>query len=217
MDTASLGLTNFLTVAARRPGAGRLQEHVRRAVELAVVLVGLLVAAPLIILFGIIVRLTSRGPALYTQERVGKGGKVFRIYKLRTMRIDAEAAGPVWAKEADPRVTPVGRFLRKTHLDELPQLLNVLRGDMSLVGPRPERPCFVEKLRANVPLYTARLAVKPGITGLAQVKHGYDRTIEDVQVKLGYDLEYIRRACLLFDLHILVLTAAKILAGRSGS
>ncbi len=217
MDTASLGLTNFLPVAASRPGARHLREHLRRATELVLVLVGLFVAAPVIMLLGIIVRLTSRGPALYTQERVGKGGKVFRIYKLRTMRTDAEADGPVWAKEADPRVTPVGKFLRKTHLDELPQLWNVLRGDMSLVGPRPERPCFVEKLRANVPLYAARLAVKPGITGLAQVKHGYDRTIEDVQVKLGYDLEYIKRACLLLDLHILALTAAKILSGRSGS
>ncbi len=217
MDTASLGLTNFLTMAARRTDSGGFQHHVRRTLELVVVLAGLLVAAPLTLLFGIVIRLTSRGPAFYAQERVGKSGSVFRIYKLRTMRIDAEAAGPAWAQEADPRVTPVGRFLRKTHLDELPQLFNVLRGDMSLVGPRPERPCFVEKLRADVPLYTARLAVKPGITGLAQVKHGYDRTIEDVQAKLGYDLEYIKRASLLFDLHILVLTAAKILSGRSGS
>jgi lipopolysaccharide/colanic/teichoic acid biosynthesis glycosyltransferase len=217
MKPASFGLTGFLTTTALRRADRSVHDDVKRPFELLVALLALVVASPLMLLFGIIVRLTSKGPALYAQERLGKDGKPFTIYKLRTMRVDAELSGARWAVRNDPRVTPIGRFLRKTHLDELPQLFNVVLGQMSLIGPRPERPCFVHKLQGSVPLYATRLAVRPGITGLAQVKHHYDRSIEDVQTKLGYDLEYIRRACLLLDVQILALTVAKVLAGRGGS
>jgi len=217
MKSTSLGLTNFLTTTAARHSAGFTHDRTKRPIELALAVVGLVVAAPVILVLGIITRLTSKGPMFYVQERIGRGGKPFRMYKLRTMRVDAEAGGPVWSTPADPRVTPFGRFLRKTHLDELPQLLNVVRGEMSLIGPRPERAHFVNKLQRSIPLYTARLAVKPGITGLAQVKHHYDRSMEDVQTKLAYDLEYVRRACLLLDLQIVALTVMKVIAGRGGS
>ncbi len=132
------------------------------------------------------------------------------MFKLRSMVADAEVrSGPVWCTERDPRITPLGRFLRATHLDELPQLINVLKGEMSLVGPRPERPVFVKKLSREIPNYMARLEVRPGITGLAQVCHGYDRTVEDVKRKLAYDLVYIRRMGWLVDMRILVATLRK--------
>jgi len=169
------------------------------------------VMLPVTALLAAIVKMTSEGPAFYKQTRVGKDGKLFDIIKLRTMYVDAEArTGPVWCKDNDPRVTPFGRFLRRTHLDELPQLFNVLKGEMSLVGPRPERPHFVEKLKKEIPHYEDRLRVKPGITGLAQVRHKYDETIEDVKRKVAYDLLYIRRMCLMVDLLILLLTTRKI-------
>lgn len=169
------------------------------------------VALPLVATLAVIVRLTSKGPAFYRQTRVGKDGKLFEIVKLRTMCVDSEAkTGPVWCKEDDPRITPVGAILRRTHLDELPQLFNVLKGDMSLVGPRPERPHFVEKLKKSIPHYEDRLRVKPGITGLAQVRHRYDETLDDVKRKVAYDLLYIRRMCLMVDLLIMVLTTNKI-------
>lgn len=217
MKPTSLGLTGFLTATAIKGAPRHVHDQVKRPVDLVVALLGLILVGPVMLLLGIIVKLTSKGPAFYVQERLGRSGKPFRIYKLRTMVADAEAAGPQWSRASDPRVTSIGRFLRKTHLDELPQLINVIRGDMSLIGPRPERPHFVAELRQVIPLYEGRLAVKPGVTGLAQVKHHYDRSLDDVRTKLQYDLEYVQRACLALDLQILALTAAKIIAGRSGS
>ncbi len=176
---------------------------------IAVALLGLF--APFLLFAGLLIELTSRGPALYVQWRVGRRGRLFRMYKLRTMVQDAEErCGPVWAAEADPRITPIGALLRATHLDELPQLWNVIRGEMSLVGPRPERPVFVRTFTQSIPNYAARLEVRPGITGLAQIRQGYDRTLTDVQRKLQYDLIYIRRMCWLVDLRILVATARKV-------
>lgn len=172
-------------------------------------------AGPTMLLCAMLVKLTSGGPVFYTQERVGQFERVFRIIKFRTMYDGAESeTGPVWASgDADPRVTPVGRVLRRLHLDELPQLINVLRGEMSLIGPRPERPHFVAMLREQVRDYGKRFAVKPGITGLAQVKLGYDRTLRDVRRKVKYDCLYIRRMCWWVDLLIIVGTLNRVLLG----
>ncbi len=156
----------------------------------------LIAFAPVIGLCALLVKLTSCGGAFYTQERVGRNRRIFKIIKIRTMRRNAEAnTGPVWAAEDDSRVTLLGRFLRRTHLDELPQLLNVVRGEMSLVGPRPERPQIVGQLRGRVPDYERRLSVRPGITGLAQVRAGYDRSLRDVRRKVKLDSLYVRRMC----------------------
>jgi lipopolysaccharide/colanic/teichoic acid biosynthesis glycosyltransferase len=152
---------------------------------------------------GIVIKLTSPGPVFYTQERVGKDDRLFKIIKFRTMCVNAESQdGPVWAKKDDKRITTFGKFLRRTHIDELPQLINVIKGDMSIVGPRPERPFFVSKFKDNIPGYAKRLSIKPGITGLAQCYHKYDETIRDVQKKLRYDILYIKRMCWSLDLRI---------------
>lgn len=188
---------------------------VKRVGDVAGAVVGLLIGAPLMALIAAAIKLNSRGPALYAQERVGRFGEVFRMYKFRTMVLDAEAEGPTWAGgEDDPRLTPVGRFLRRTHLDELPQLINVLQGDMSLVGPRPERPYFVRDLNQTVSNYETRLLVRPGMTGLAQVHYRYDQTIADVRRKVRFDLLYVRRLCLGLDLRILAWTAMVVITGR---
>ena len=178
----------------------------------AVVAASLLaLTAPLLALLMIAVKATSRGPAVYSQLRVGRGGRAFRIFKLRTMVDDCEkATGPRWSVRNDPRVTRLGRFLRKSHLDELPQLWNVLRGEMSLVGPRPERPEFVARLEREVPAYRDRLEVRPGITGLAQVQLPPDEAIEDVRRKVRCDLCYIRRLDPWLDLRILLGTVMKV-------
>ncbi len=187
---------------------------VKEILDRSMAALGLLMLMPVLGLLAIIIKLTSRGPVFFTQERVGKGGKLFGIIKLRTMGVNAEQdTGPVWASANDPRITAIGRFLRATHLDEAPQLFNVLMGDMSLVGPRPERPFFVQQFRTQVRGYEKRLDVKPGITGLAQVSSSYDETLRDVQKKLAYDLKYIQRSCLLTDLAIIALTF-RCLAGR---
>jgi lipopolysaccharide/colanic/teichoic acid biosynthesis glycosyltransferase len=159
----------------------------------------------------LLIVIDSPGPVFYKQERVGKAGRTFTFMKLRSMIPDAEAqSGPLWAVHADPRVTRVGRLLRKSRLDELPQLVNVLRGEMSLVGPRPERPAFVEQLQQEIPFYRARLTVLPGLTGWAQVNYGYGSTVEDALIKLQYDLYYIRHRSLLLDGLILLRTVGKI-------
>ncbi|MFP4058370.1 MAG: sugar transferase [Candidatus Brocadiia bacterium] len=190
----------------------------KRAIDILFALPGVVVAVPVILVLAAVVKLTSRGPAFYLQERVGKDGRVFRIVKLRTMVRDAEArSGPVWATANDPRETPVGRLLRRTHLDELPQLWNVLKGDMSLIGPRPERPVFVEKFRQEIPHYTDRLAVRPGITGWAQVNYFYDQSLEDVRRKVEYDREYIRRMGWGIDLRIMWATAARMVHRKGGA
>ena len=187
---------------------------VKDAVDRVFALVGLVVLLPLLALICVIVKFTSRGPAFHRQLRVGRGGREFSILKLRTMVENAEGAtGPVWARDNDPRITPIGRFLRKTHMDEIPQLINVLAGEMSLVGPRPERPIFVERFKSIIPGYEQRLLVKPGITGLAQVYHHYDSTIRDVRKKLAYDLLYIKKMCMMTDVVILFLTI-RTLTGR---
>jgi exopolysaccharide biosynthesis polyprenyl glycosylphosphotransferase len=194
----------------------RLLSNTKRIGE-AVMAAGLLaITAPLLALIALAVRLDSRGPALYGQTRVGERGRTFALLKFRTMREDAEAiTGPVWASGAwDPRVTRIGRFLRKVRLDELPQLLNVLRGEMSFVGPRPERPHFVEKLRAVIPYYDERHSVRPGITGWAQVRFPYGSTIEDAEQKLQYDLYYVKNMSLIMDLAIILETAKVALLGR---
>ncbi len=172
--------------------------------------------APLMALIAAAVKLSSPGPVLYRQERVGERGRSFVLLKFRTMRSDAEAGtGPVWAsEEADPRITPLGRLLRKTRLDELPQLLNVLRGEMSFVGPRPERPHFVESLRQVIPYYDERHGVKPGITGWAQIKYGYGSTLEDAEEKLQYDLYYIKHMSLTFDIGVLCDTFKVMIVGK---
>jgi lipopolysaccharide/colanic/teichoic acid biosynthesis glycosyltransferase len=163
----------------------------------------------------LLIKLDSRGPVLFRQERVGLGGRVFTLVKLRTMQTDAEArTGPVWAQADDVRVTRIGRFLRKTRLDELPQFFNVLRGDMSLVGPRPERPAFVVQLQERIPYYMYRHVVKPGITGWAQIRYHYGASLEDAREKLEYDLYYVKNRSLFLDLLIIVQTIQVMLFSR---
>jgi lipopolysaccharide/colanic/teichoic acid biosynthesis glycosyltransferase len=165
-------------------------------------------ALPIILLSALAVRLSSRGPAFYTQTRVGRNGRLFAILKLRTMIHNCESlTGPRWSMPGDPRVTPVGWLLRKTHLDELPQLLNVLRGEMSLVGPRPERPEFIPELERSLPAYRQRLNVRPGVTGLAQVQLPPDTDVESVRKKLAHDLYYVRHLSPWLDLKLIVCTA----------
>jgi lipopolysaccharide/colanic/teichoic acid biosynthesis glycosyltransferase len=187
----------------------------KRFLDVVTALVGLALGLPVLVLIGIAIALESRGSVLYSQERVGRGGRTFRMYKIRSMIVDAERdSGPVWATETDPRVTRVGFVLRRTHLDELPQLLNVLRGEMSIVGPRPERPAMVERLTRLVPRYQDRWAVLPGITGLAQVRHVYDESTKTVRQKLRYDRCYIgRRGSFSLDLKIMAATVALMMNG----
>jgi len=171
----------------------------------------LVLIGPVLLLLALLVKLTSRGPAFYCQIRVGKDGRLFRMLKLRSMYEDSEdQTGPVWAKRDDPRITPLGRFMRKTHLDELPQLLNVLGGEMSLVGPRPERPAFVEQLCGHYRHYRRRMSVKPGITGLAQVRQPYDVSLTGVKRKLALDILYIRKMCWMVELTILWGTLGRL-------
>jgi exopolysaccharide biosynthesis polyprenyl glycosylphosphotransferase len=176
-----------------------------------------IVALPLMFLTALVVWLDDGGPVLYRQERVGENGGTFVLSKFRSMRKDAEQGGkPIWAKDRDDRVTRVGRFIRKTRLDELPQLWNVIRGDMSFVGPRPERPFFVEQLSREIPFYQQRHAVKPGLTGWAQVKYRYGSSLEDAMEKLRYDLYYIKHLSVIFDLTI-VFDTVKVVLFRKGA
>lgn len=188
---------------------------VRRAVSLGVSLIGLILAAPLFPFIMLAIRLDSRGPIFYSQTRVGKAGKVFKVVKFRTMRQDAEASsGPKWAGDNDPRITRVGKFLRSSRLDEIPQLWCVLRGDMAFVGPRPERPEFVDWLSKEIPFYGVRHMVRPGLTGWAQVKYKYGSTVEDAREKLQYDLYYIKNVSIGLDLVIMFLTVKTVLLRR---
>jgi sugar transferase (PEP-CTERM system associated) len=191
--------------------ASRLDQATKRGFDLAVSAGMLLVTLPLMLLTALLIKLDSPGPVFYRQERVGLHGKTFMLLKFRSMRTDAEAAGPVWARTADPRVTRVGRFIRRTRIDELPQLLNVLRGEMSFVGPRPERPHFISELARAIPRYHDRAFVKPGITGWAQVNFPYGASIEDARMKLAYDLYYISHRNLFLDFLILFSTVRVIL------
>ena len=187
----------------------------KRAADLGLAIVGLVLTAPVMLAAAAIVKLTSPGAAFYRQTRVGLNGRPFTIYKLRTMRSDAEAAtGPTWSAVNDARITPIGRILRQTRVDELPQLVNVLRGDMSVIGPRPERPEFVERLTAAIPFYSQRHVLKPGLTGWAQVRHPYAASIEDTIQKLQYDLYYIKNLSVWLDVLILVETVKTVVRQR---
>jgi lipopolysaccharide/colanic/teichoic acid biosynthesis glycosyltransferase len=206
-----------------------------RVMNVIIAGLALFIALPLLLMIAVAIKLTSRGSVLYTQERIGLdrrtpgkdtghprrtrdlGGRPFTIYKFRTMRVDAEhATGAVWATQNDPRITPVGRFLRQYRLDEIPQLLNVMRGEMNIVGPRPERPTIFAELREHIAEYPLRQRAKPGITGLAQIHHHYDRSVDDVRTKVRYDLEYIRRRSLWEDLRIMLRTIPVVLFRRGG-
>ncbi len=187
----------------------------KRAVDFVASAVGLVVSAPVWAVIPLAIKLDSPGPVFFRQERVGEGGKTFHVMKFRSMRADAEkGTGPVWARDGDDRVTRVGRFIRKTRIDEIPQLINVLRGEMSFVGPRPERPYFVERLTREIPYYVQRHTVKPGVTGLAQVKYSYGSTVEDALEKLRYDLYYIKRMGFWMDLSIIFETVKVVLFGK---
>jgi sugar transferase (PEP-CTERM system associated) len=195
--------------------ASRLTRFVKRVLDLSLSMIGFVLAAPLMVLTAIAIKLDSPGPILYSQDRIGENGRVFIVYKFRSMRTDAERDGtPIWAREKDERVTRAGRIIRLTRLDELPQLWNVMRGDMSFVGPRPERPFFVEQLAQEIPFYSQRHAVKPGITGWAQVKYQYGSTVDDAIEKLRYDLYYIKHLSIVFDLTIVLDTVKVILFGK---
>ena len=191
------------------------EQRIKRLLDIAISLVSLVALLPVFILTALLIQLNSPGPVFFRQKRVGRNNKIFSLYKFRTMVKDAEKmTGPVWADERDPRITLVGRFLRKTRIDEFPQLINVLYGDMSLVGPRPERPYFVDRLKRQIPFYTRRLKVQPGITGWAQVKGGYDTSIDDVKQKLEYDLFYIENISLRMDIKILLRTMYVMVRGK---
>jgi lipopolysaccharide/colanic/teichoic acid biosynthesis glycosyltransferase len=215
--------------------AGRRSHVANRTLNVVFALSALILLLPILLLLAFLVWLTSPGPVLYTQIRVGLdrrlpldaslnhrrernlGGQPFTIYKFRTMRVDAEhGSGAVWAQQRDPRVTAIGRLLRQYRLDELPQLLNVLKGEMNIVGPRPERPTIFAELREHIAEYPLRQRAKPGITGLAQINHHYDRSLEDVRTKVHYDLEYIRRQSVAEDFRIMLKTVPVILLRRGG-
>jgi len=186
----------------------------RRVFNVVLALFGLILTLPVMLLAAIAIRLDSRGPILYLQDRIGQHGRVFRIIKFRSMRIDAEGDGhPQWAQTDDPRVTRVGRFMRKTRIDEIPQFINILRGEMSFVGPRAERPFFVEQLMQKIPYYEQRHLVEPGLTGWAQVNYGYGSSVEDAVQKLQYDLYYIKNVSLLFDIWIILKSIRIVLFG----
>ena len=210
-------------------------EQLNRLLNAGIALVALILLFPVLLLLAFLVWISSPGPVLYTQVRVGldrrlpadaaqnhrrernQGGRLFTIYKFRTMRVDAEHhSGAVWAQQSDPRVTAIGRLLRQYRLDELPQLVNVLKGDMNIVGPRPERPTIFAELREHIAEYPLRQRAKPGITGLAQINHHYDRSLEDVRTKVHYDLEYIRRQSVAEDVRIMLKTVPVILLRRGG-
>lgn len=188
---------------------------VKRLLDIVVSLVVIVLGLPFWLLIAMMIKLSSKGPVFYMQERVGKNGRVFRMVKFRSMAADAEKhSGPRWADKDDPRVTTIGRILRRMHLDEVPQFLNILEGSMSLVGPRPERPFFVEKFIQEIPLYRRRLNVRPGLTGWAQVKHRYDASMEDVRQKLRFDLFYIENMSIRMDIKILIHTFFRMITAK---
>jgi len=190
---------------------GALDRFLKRGFDLVVSSIMLLLTAPLMVLGMLAIRWEGPGPVLYRQERVTQDNKVFLILKLRTMRVNAEASGAVWAREKDNRITRVGSFLRRARIDELPQLVNILRGDMSFVGPRPERPMFVNELTEKIPLYNERHMVKAGLTGWAQINYPYGASVDDARSKLSYDLYYVKNFSVLFDLVILLQTLRVVL------
>lgn len=228
--TVEEGISVYETVTGKTPlealrpswllfdGQGRSVRHVRflqQICSFVITVLALILAAPLMLMIAVLIKLDSRGPVFYKQERVGHLGKTFVMYKFRTMREEAEVeTGPVWAISNDSRVTRVGRFLRKWRLDELPQFINVGKGEMNLVGPRPERPAFVEQLRSQIPFYDARHAIRPGVTGWAQINYKYANSVADSTEKLQYDLFYLKHGSVGFDLMVMFQTLKVVLAGR---
>ncbi|MCJ9430361.1 TIGR03013 family XrtA/PEP-CTERM system glycosyltransferase [Kordiimonas marina] len=193
-------------------GGNGIERAAKRFLDILVGIISLILSLPIMLVTALAIKLTSRGPVFYRQERVGLHGQVFRLFKFRSMRVDAEKEGqPQWAQHKDPRVTKVGAFIRRTRIDELPQILNVLSGNMSFVGPRPERPYFVEQLEKEIPFYRERHCLKPGITGWAQIQYPYGASVDDARRKLEYDLYYIKNYSLFLDLLIILQTARVIL------
>jgi sugar transferase (PEP-CTERM system associated) len=194
----------------------RIKKLLKRMLDIVAALSGFLAFLPIFLISALIVKLESAGGVFYLQNRVGENGKIFKIIKFRSMKADAEKNGPVWASEDDCRVTKFGRFIRKTRIDEIPQLLNVLKGDMSLVGPRPERPEFVESLANDIPFYNNRHVIKPGITGWAQIYYPYGASVEDALHKLEYDFYYIKNLSIAIDI-LVILQTIKVMLFRKGS
>jgi sugar transferase (PEP-CTERM system associated) len=192
----------------------KLAMWTKRVAEFALSLIGLILFSPVILVISFLIKIDSRGPVFYKQERVGERGKIFKLLKFRSMVENAEANGPVWAEQNDKRITRAGRWIRKWRLDEIPQMFNVLKGDMSFVGPRPERSFFVEKLRKEIPFYDQRFSVRPGVTGWAQIKYRYGASNKDAMEKLKYDLYYIKNLSLLYDLIIIFETIKVVLFGK---
>jgi|HubBroStandDraft_1064217.scaffolds.fasta_scaffold274845_1 lipopolysaccharide/colanic/teichoic acid biosynthesis glycosyltransferase len=214
-DTASAGM-NMLTrslsfMSSVKSPARTIADEVRRMRDIAGSLLLLVLMLPLMLVVACVIKLESPGPVLYRQDRVGLFGQVFTLFKLRSMQIDAEAGGPCWAAKRDHRVTRIGKLIRACRIDELPQLVNVLRGEMSLVGPRPERPHFTEKLTPFIPGYHKRTHILPGITGLAQVSYQYGASVEDARAKHTYDVYYLRNQTMLLDLRIMLATVWVVL------
>ena len=224
----------YPTLRPRTSTRGPRREGARRALNVTIAALGLVLTLPLMIVIAVLIKLTSRGPVLFTQTRIGldrraltgaggntrrhvdAGGQLFTMYKFRTMAVAEPQAKQVWARPDDPRVTSIGRMLRKLRLDELPQLWNVLIGDMNVVGPRPEQPSIFNYLRGQIEGYPRRQRVRPGITGWAQINQAYDQSVDDVRQKFAYDLEYIRQRSALEDLKIMLLTPAVMLGRRGG-
>jgi sugar transferase (PEP-CTERM system associated) len=192
----------------------RLAAITRSAVHRLVALAGAVLSLPLVVLTAILIKIDSRGPVFYKQERVGKNGRPFVLAKFRSMELDAEKAGPVWANKGDERITRVGRIIRKIRVDEIPQFWNILRGEMNFVGPRPERPHFVAQLAQEIPYYEQRHLIAPGLTGWAQINYPYGASVEDARQKLQYDLFYIKNHSLFLDAIIMFETIKIILFGR---
>jgi len=232
MATGSVAERRAAT-SVTRVVARKRSEFVNRAMNVSIALVALVLLSPILLLIALAVKLTSRGPVLYVQTRVGidrrrrsttavfdrrrndVGGRTFQIYKFRSMFTDAEqGTGAVWATQNDPRVTPIGRFIRKSRLDEVPQLFNVIKGDMNIVGPRPERPSIFAELRQNIKEYSLRQQTRPGITGWAQINRAYDASLDDVRAKVQFDLEYLERQSFLEDLKIMIRTLPVMIFNR---
>lgn len=214
--SAEKAMNLYREYEVRRNHSFALTEHMvrylfaKRFIDLLFSFIGLMLSTPIILLFALLIKLETPGPAFYMQERVGKDGVYFKLWKLRSMRIDAESGGAKWAQKNDPRITKVGAFIRKTRIDELPQFINVLKGEMSIVGPRPERPMFTAEFNRTIPGFTKRLTVKPGLTGLAQVNGGYEMSPSE---KLTHDLQYIQNLTFSLDTKIMVKTLRVIMTG----